>query len=155
MLVFCWEEVSFVYFFSLMGRAEWGSNPVCWWLGLYFCPVFCLNEVPCTGCYWQLGDAESCIQVVAFVGVLTIHRWFIMSLNGIKTNTQKWETKDKPQTNGNYKIRQIIIKIMEYTRTHIYRWAKSKQSNRNKVQLIDLANKGSNKLYLPVKNKFN
>ena len=32
---------------------------------------------------------------------------------------------------------------------------KSKQSNKNKVQYIDLANKGNKKLYLPVKNKTN
>ena len=41
-----------------------------------------------------------------------------MALNGIKTNIKKKrETKDAPQTNGNYKIRKIA-KIMEYT--HIY-----------------------------------
>ena len=40
---------------------------------------------------------------------------------------------------------------MEYTRTHPQ--AKSKQSNKNKVQQIDLANKGNQILYLPVKNK--
>ena len=33
--------------------------------------------------------------------------------------------------------------------------AKSKQSNKNKVQQTDLANKGNQKLYLPVKNKTN
>ena len=38
-----------------------------------------------------------------------------MALSEIKTNIQKWETKDEPQTNGSYKIKQIIIKIMEYT----------------------------------------
>ena len=38
---------------------------------------------------------------------------------------------------------------------HIHPGAKSKQSNKNKVQLIDLANKGNQKLYLPVKNKTN
>jgi hypothetical protein len=43
-----------------------------------------------------------------------------MELSEIKTNVQKRETKDKPQTNGNYKIRQIINKIMEYTLTHIH-----------------------------------
>ena len=30
--------------FPLMGRAEWGGNSVCWWLGLYFCFVCCLDE---------------------------------------------------------------------------------------------------------------
>ena len=52
------------------------------------------------------------------------HKWFVMALNEIKTHTQKWETGDDPQTNDSYKIRQIIIKIMEYiythTHTHIY-----------------------------------
>ena len=78
-----------------------------------------------------------------------------MALSEIKTNIQKRETKDEPQTNGGYKIRQIIMKIMEYTHTHIHPWAKSKQSNKNKVQEIDLVNKGNQKLYLPVKNKTN
>ena len=53
------------------------------------------------------------------------HKWFAMALSEIKTNIQKWETKDEPQTNGSYKIRQIIIKIMEYTHKHIHPWAKS------------------------------
>ena len=35
-------------FFPLMDKAEWGSNPVCWWLGLYFCLVCCLDDVSCT-----------------------------------------------------------------------------------------------------------
>ena len=42
-----------------------------------------------------------------------LHRWFVMALSEIKTNTQKGETKDEPKRNGWYKIRQIIIKIME------------------------------------------
>ena len=40
------------------------------------------------------------------------HKWFVMALSEIKTNTSKQETKVEPQTNGSYKIRQIIIKIM-------------------------------------------
>ena len=48
------------------------------------------------------------------------HRWFSMALSEIKTNIQKRETKDEPQTNGSYKIRQIIIKIIEYTHIHIH-----------------------------------
>ena len=32
-----------------------------------------------------------------------------MALSEIKTNIQKQETKDEPQTNGSYKIRKIII----------------------------------------------
>ena len=42
---------------------------------------------------------------------------------------------------------------MEYT--HIHPWAKSKQSNKNKVQSIYPANKGNKKLHLPIKNKTN
>ena len=43
-----------------------------------------------------------------------------MALNEIKTHTQKRETKDDPQTNDSYKIRQIIIKIMEYVYIYIH-----------------------------------
>ena len=43
-----------------------------------------------------------------------------MALSEIKTNIQNQETKDEPQTNVSYKIRQIIIKIMEYTHIHIH-----------------------------------
>ena len=78
-----------------------------------------------------------------------------MVLNEIKTNIQNQETKDELHTNGSYKIRQIIIKIMEYTDIHIYPWAKSRESNKNKVQQIDPVNKGNKKLYLPIKNKSN
>ena len=53
-----------------------------------------------------------------------------MALSEIKTNIQKRETKDEPQTNGSYKIRQIINKIMECTHTHVHPWEKSKQSNK-------------------------
>ena len=48
------------------------------------------------------------------------HKWFVTALSEIKTNIQKRETKDKPQTNGSYKLRQIIVKIMEYTHIHIH-----------------------------------
>ena len=41
-----------------------------------------------------------------------------MALSEIKINIQKQETKDEPQANASYEIRQIIIKIMDYT--HIY-----------------------------------
>ena len=46
------------------------------------------------------------------------HKWFVMTLSEIKTNIPKWETEDEPQTNCGYKIKQIIIKIMEYIYTH-------------------------------------
>ena len=55
-----------------------------------------------------------------------------MALSEIKTNTQRQETKDEPQTSGSYKIRQIIIKIMEYT--HIHMHTKIKTVQQNKVQ---------------------
>jgi len=74
---------------------------------------------------------------------------------GIKWDTPKQEIKDEPQTNGSYKIRPIIIKIMGYTHINIDPWAQSKQSNKNKVQQIDPANKGNQKLHLLVKNKTN
>ena len=61
-----------LFVFPLMGKGEWGGNPVCWWLGLYFCFVCCLDEVSCTGRYWWLGDAGSFIQVVSFLWVFTI-----------------------------------------------------------------------------------
>ena len=32
----------------------------------------CLDEAFCTGCYWWFSDAGSCIEVVSFMGVLTI-----------------------------------------------------------------------------------
>ena len=51
--------------------AVWVGNPVCWWLGLCFCLVCCLGEKSCTGCCWKLGFAGSCIQVEAFVEVIT------------------------------------------------------------------------------------
>ena len=57
-----------------------------------------------------------------------------MALGEIKPDTLKGETKDESQTNGSYKIRQIVIKIMEYTHIHIHPQGKSKQSNKNKVQ---------------------
>ena len=75
-----------------------------------------------------------------------------MALSEIKINTQTRETKDEPQTNGSYKIRQIIIKTMEYTHIHIHihQWSKWKQSTKKKkVQYIDPVNKGNKKLYLP------
>ena len=48
------------------------------------------------------------------------HKWFVMALSEIRTDTKKLETKDEPQTNGSYKIRQIIIKMKEYTHIHIH-----------------------------------
>ena len=55
---------------------------------------------------------------------------FSMALSDIKTNIQKQEDKDELQTNGSYKIRQIIIKIMEYTHIHIHPGANGRQPNK-------------------------
>ena len=38
------------------------------WFVFLFCLLF---RASCTGCYWSLGDAASCIQVVSSVWVLT------------------------------------------------------------------------------------
>ena len=43
-----------------------------------------------------------------------------MALSEIKTNIQKCEAKDEPQTNDSHKIRQIMSKIMESTHTHTH-----------------------------------
>ena len=48
------------------------------------------------------------------------HKWFVIALSEIKANTQKGEIKDEPQENRSYQIRQIIIKILEYTHIHIH-----------------------------------
>ena len=48
------------------------------------------------------------------------HKWFVIALSQIKTNIQMLETKDESQTNGSYKIKKIIVKIMEYTHIHIH-----------------------------------
>ena len=44
----------------------------------------------------------------------------VYGIKEIKTNIQKREAKDEPQTNDSYKIRQIIIKIMKYAHKHIF-----------------------------------
>ena len=46
-----------------------------------------------------------------------------------------------------------IKSVTEYTHIPIHPQAKSKQSNKNQVQQTDPANKGNQKLYLPVRNK--
>ena len=59
------------------------------------------------------------------------HKGFVMALSEIKTHIHKWEAKDEPPTNGCYKIRKIIIKIMKYT--HIYTHEQS-QNSPTKIQ---------------------
>ena len=60
-----------LFVFPLMSLAERNSNPVCWWLGLYFCFAY-LDEASCTVWYWWLGDTGSSIQVPSFVWVLNL-----------------------------------------------------------------------------------
>ena len=74
----CWVFCLFVFLFvfPLMGKAVWGGNPVCWWLGFYFCFVCCLE-----GTQGTTGGSVmcwSCVQVVSFVWVLTI--WYSLGL---------------------------------------------------------------------------
>ena len=57
-----------------------------------------------------------------------------MALNEIKTNTPKQETKDELQTNDCYKIRPIIIKIMEYTHNIYVYTHKQSQNGPNKIK---------------------
>ena len=54
------------------------------------------------------------------------HKWLVMALSEIKTKIQKQETKDEPQTNGSYKIRQKIIKIIDI---HIYIYTYEQSQN--------------------------
>ena len=76
-----------------------------------------------------------------------------MALSGIKTNAQKREIKDEPQTNGSYKIGQIIIKIMEYI--HITHEQNQNSPTKIKYSRLTWQTKEIKKLYLPVKNKTN
>ena len=55
-----------------------------------------------------------------------------MLLRERKTNIQKRETEDESLTNGIYKIKQIIIKIMEYT--HIHDTHEQSQNNPTKIK---------------------
>jgi len=50
---------------------------------------------------------------------------------------QKRETKEEPQTNSSYKIRQIVIKIMGYTHIHIHH--NQSQNNPTKIKYSRLA----------------
>ena len=139
-----------LFVFPLMGKSEWGGNPVCWWLGLYFCLLFrwgILHRVLLmVGWCWvlyssgflcvsshclilsrvsslvvlDLGVSAPTLKVQGFISgqEQIFHKWFVMELRESKTNIQKWETKDEPQTNGSYRIRQIIIKNGIYIYTY-------------------------------------
>ena len=67
----CWVFVC-LFVFVLISKAEWAGNPVCSWSGLNFCFVCCLCDMSFIGCYRQLGNAGSWIQVDSFEWVLTI-----------------------------------------------------------------------------------
>ena len=78
-----------------------------------------------------------------------------MALTEIKTSIQKQESKDEPQTNGSYKIRQIIIKVMEYTH-NIYTPEQSQNCpTKIKYNRLTWWTKEIKKLYLSVNNKTN
>ena len=47
--------------------------------------------------------------------------------------------QNEPNTNGSYKIKQIIIKIMKYTHIHIHH--EQSQNSPTKIKYIDMANK--------------
>ena len=51
---------------------------------------------------------------------------------GIKQIHKNKKQKIHPLTNDNYKIRQIIMKIMEYTHIHVHPEEKPKQSKKKK-----------------------
>ena len=73
-----------------------------------------------------------------------------------KKTRKKKEKRKTPQNCKSPMQRQrliiIIESVTEYTQIHIHPQAKSKQSNKYRVQQIDPANKGKQKLYLPEQN---
>ena len=70
---------------------------------------------------WYLGSWSQCSHSKGsgfdLWSEMKIAQVVCYGIKGSKRNIQKWETKAEPQTNGSYKIKQIIIKIMEYTYT--------------------------------------
>ena len=70
---------------------------------------------------WDLGDSAPTSKAQGMISgqEQRFHNRFVMALHEIKINAPKEETKDEPQTNGSYKIKHRIIKIMEYTHIHI------------------------------------
>ena len=79
------------------------------------------------------------------------HKWFVMALREIKTNIQRRETKDESQTNGSYKIRQIIIMIMGYTYT--YTPISKIKTVQQKLSTIDLPGKQRKPKIISTKTK--
>ena len=123
-----------------------------YWVDIFLF-VCCLDEASCTGCYWWLGYARSCIQAVSLVWILlrlpSVSSLIFSGLGVCAPTPKSWgllcgheqrfykrcvialsrETRDELQTNGNYKIRQIIIKIMEYTHTHTHIYIHKQSQN--------------------------
>ena len=66
---------------------------------------------------------------------------------------KKENSTELQKPNVEAEVYNMIESVTEYT--HIHPLAKSKQSNKNKVQQTDLVNKGNQKLYLPFMNKTN
>ena len=66
--------------------------------------------------------------------------------------TEKENSTELQKPNIEVRFITTIKSVTEYTYIHMHPQAKSKQSNKNKVQQIDPANKGNQKLYLPEQN---
>ena len=86
------------------------------------------------------------LRAKSLIRELRVYRWFVVALDAIKTDTHshthKQKARDEPQISGNYKISQIIIKVMKYTHTYTH-INKTKRSCIYKVQEIDLASRGT------------
>ena len=54
---------------------------------------------------WDLGDSAPTLKAQGLIygQEQRFHKWFVMALSEIKTNIQKRDTKDEPQTNCSYK----------------------------------------------------
>ena len=59
-----------------------------------------------------------------------------MALGESKTNAQKLGIKDVSQTNGSYKIRQIIVKIMEYAYIYTHEQSENRPTKIKYSRLI-------------------
>ena len=136
----CWWLGSYFCFVCHLNEAS--CSGCYWWLGdagsyiqavsfvwvliFWFCLVLVL---------WESRVLESVLplQRLSVWSLVREEDYTSCLLDEIRTNTQKWEIKDKPQTNASYKIRQMTIKIIEYTHVHIHPWAKSILYNKNKV----------------------
>ena len=136
--------IGFVFLFCLLCPAQGATGdlvllgPIFKWFPLC---EFSLFDTPQQQFSGSLGSWSHCFHSKA-QGLISdqerrLHKWFVMALSEIKTNIQKRETKDEPQTNGNYKIRQIIIKnkgIHTHTHTHTHTYIYTLMSKVNTVQ---------------------